>query len=199
MSRTIFKEAINALQNSKIIVYPTDTLYGLGADIFDEYAVQRVFEIKKRPFDKPLSVAVSCFEDVENIADVDDKVLHVVESFLPGSLTLVLKKKNVVSDLVTGGLDKVAVRIPDNEIALKLVSIFGPITCTSANVHGQETPFSIEDVQKQFDEGDIALYLDCGILDGKPSTIVDMTDDEPKILREGDISEKEILDAIKNG
>lgn len=199
MSRIVFSKAINALQNGGIIVYPTDTLYGIGADIFDEDAVKRVFEIKKRPFDMPLSVAVSSLGDIEDIAFVNDDVRCLVDCFLPGDLTLVLNKKNVVSDIVTGGLDKIAVRIPDNEVALRLVSVVGPITATSANIHGRETPHVIDEVQMQFEDEDIAIYLDCGKLNGEPSTIVDMTGDEPKILRKGSITHKEILDAIKNG
>jgi len=199
MSRRIFSKAVNALQNGSIIVYPTDTLYGIGADIFDDNAVKNVFEVKKRPFDMPLPVAVSCLEEIEDIAFINDDVRCLVDCFLPGGLTIILKKKNVVSDLVTGGLDKIAVRIPDNEVALRLISLSGPITATSANVHGEKTPNNIDDIQMQFENEDISIYLDYGELGGEPSTIVDMTEDKPKILREGVITHKEILDVIKNG
>jgi len=198
MNRQVLAKAVEALTNGDLVVYPTDTLYGLGADVFNEDAVKKVFSVKNRSFDNPLSIAVATFEDLKDIAFVDDRVKTVVECFLPGSLTLVLKKKDTVSDIVTGGLDNVAIRIPDDPFALRLLSVFGPLTCTSANIHGKDTPHVINDIRMQFKEEDIALYIDAGKLDGKPSTIVDLTDDEIKILREGDISKKQILDAIKD-
>lgn len=188
--------AITALLNGKVIVYPTDTLYGLGADIFNKDAVEKIFEIKKRPRDNPLPIAVSDFEVLKKIAFVDDKTQHLADSFLPGKLTLILNKKDCVPYIVTGGLDKIAVRIPNNEIALKLLSEFGPLTATSANIHGTNTPGIISDISMQFKENDVALYLDIGKLDSQPSTIVDMTGKKIKIVREGAILKKDIPDAI---
>ena len=107
-----------------------------------------------------------------------------------------MKKKNNISNLVTGGLDKVAIRIPNNEIALDLLSKFGPLTATSANIHGKKPPVNINDISIQFKASDIAVYIDNGKLDGKPSTIVDMTEKPFKIIRKGTISEKAIMDAI---
>jgi L-threonylcarbamoyladenylate synthase len=188
--------AIAALQGGDIIVYPTDTLYALGADVYNEAAVRRVFKVKKRPLNDPLPMAVSDFDVVEEIAFVNDNVRRLAECFLPGSLTLVLNKKSIISDVITGGLDKVAVRIPDNDVALKLLSMFGPLTVTSANVHGMETPGFIGDIKMQFNVDDVAVYLDYGKLDGMPSTIVDMTAKKPRIVREGIITERAILDVI---
>jgi len=107
-----------------------------------------------------------------------------------------LKKKDCISDVVTGRLDKVAVRIPDNEVALELLSNFGPLTATSANIHGRKTPVIISDISMQFKENDVSLYLDIGKLIGQPSTIVDMTGKQIKIVREGAIAKRDILDAI---
>lgn len=101
-----------------------------------------------------------------------------------------------MSDIVTGGLNKVAVRIPDNEVALDLLSRFGPITATSANIHGRETPGIINDIRMQFKDDDVSVYLDIGRLAGEPSTLVDTTEKEIKIVREGAIAKKDILDAI---
>jgi len=199
MSNQDLSKAFSALSNGEIIVYPTDTLYGLGADIFSEKIVKRVFEIKKRSFDQPISIAVSCIEDLEKIAFIDEKIQKIIDAFLPGRLTLVLKKKKIIPDIVTGGLDNVAVRIPDNKLALELLSIFGPLTCTSANIHGQKTPSVISDISMQFKPKDISVYIDDGKLECAPSTIVDLTDKTPKILRRGIISKKKIMDAIKDG
>ncbi|KYK23117.1 hypothetical protein AYK24_01505 [Thermoplasmatales archaeon SG8-52-4] len=189
-------EAVEALKNGKIIVYPTDTLYGLGADIYNKNAVRRIFEIKKRPLDMPLSVAVSDFSELEKIAYTNEKIRHIVKSFLPGKLTLILKKKSCVPDIITGGISKIAVRIPDCDITLKLLSNFGPVTATSANIHGLKTPGIISDIRMQFKDSDIGMYIDVGKLFGQPSTIIDVTGKQIKILREGAISKKSILDEI---
>ena len=196
MSNFNLASIVSALNSGDLVVYPTDTLYGLGADIYNDEAVKKIFTLKKRGFDQPLSVAVSSIEGLEDIAFVDDRVRRVVEEFLPGSLTIVLKKKNVVSDLVTAGSETIAIRIPDNPIALRLLEVFGPLTCTSANIHGENTSPNVEDIRKDF-ENDIMFYIDAGQLEGKPSTILDLSSDEPKILREGAIPAKEVLKAIE--
>lgn len=195
MRRIDLSGAIAALQSGEVVVYPTDTLYALGADVYNETAVKRVFEIKKRPWDDPLPVAVSCFDDVERIAVVNDDACCLAECFLPGPLTLVLNKKSVIPDVVTGGLEKVAVRVPDNDVALELLSRFGPLTVTSANVHGEKTPSTPRNIRMRFKD-DVAVYLDSGMLDGLPSTIVDVTTSRPRIVREGVITKSAILDAI---
>ena len=196
MDELDFTKAITALKKGRVIVYPTDTLYGLGADIYNKDAVRKVFEIKKRPTNDPLPVAVSDIDEIEKIAFLDEKSRNLVERFLPGKLTIVLKKKSVVPDTVTGGLHNIAIRIPDDRIALRLLSEFGPLTATSANIHGKKTPFVIKDIKMQFKERDIAVYLDVGRLEDRPSTIVDATGKTIKIIREGTISKKEIMGAI---
>ena len=194
-NRDLFK-AIQGLRDGSIVVYPTDTLYALGADIFNEKAVKQVFEIKKRPMSVPLPVAVLDLDAMNEIALVNDKAKCLVDFFLPGPLTLILNKKSCVSDLITSGSDKVAVRIPDNYVALKLLSDFGPITVTSANAHGNKTPGIIKDIRMQFKQADVTVYMDYGRLQGQPSTIVDVTSGKVKIIREGAITKDQILDVI---
>ena len=189
-------EAFRLLHNGSLVVYPTDTLYALGADVFNTRAVEKVFKIKKRPLSVPLPIAVSCIDMMEDVAFVNDEVRRLASIFLPGSLTLILKKKNSVSDIVTSNNSSVAVRIPDNDIALKLISDFGPLTVTSANVHGDKTPGIIKDIRMRFKQDDIAFYLDYGKLEGKPSTIVDLLSDKVKIVREGAISIDKIMEVI---
>jgi len=214
MQRIELSKAIEALRNGDIVVYPTDTLYAFGVDIHNKDAVRKVFEVKKRPLDIPLPVAVSNLVDIEKIAFVSDiardlaeyflpgpltMILNkkdLAEYFLPGPLTMILNKKNVISDVVTGGLDSVAVRIPDNDVALELLSRYGPITVTSANVHGKEVSDNISDIKMQFNSDDVAVYLNYGKLNGLPSTIVDMTAGKPRIVRYGAITKDEILDVI---
>jgi L-threonylcarbamoyladenylate synthase len=199
MNNQILLKAVKALSNGDLVVYPTDTLYGIGADIFNENAIKKVFKVKKRPFNEPLSVAVSDINEMNKIAYVDKKTQILAKLFLPGDLTLILKKRNIISDFITSNLDKIAIRVPNHKIALDLISKFGPITATSANIHKKETPGIISDISMQFKKGDISVYIDAGKIMGKPSTIIDTTCDEPKIIREGNLSKKQILDAIKNG
>jgi L-threonylcarbamoyladenylate synthase len=199
MDKQVLSKAISALKSGDIIVYPTDTLYGLGADVFNDNAVKKVFEVKNRPFNLPISVAVSCVNDLEKIAIVDDKAKKIIDAFLPGRLTLILEKKKTISKIVSGGLDNIAIRIPDNVVALELLSNYGPLTCTSANIHGKDTPTVISDIRMQFKELDISVYINHGKLKGKPSTIVDLTGKKPSLVRQGAIEFEVILDAIKNG
>ena len=196
MQRIELSKAIEALQNGNIVVYPTDTLYAFGVDIYNKDAVRKVFEVKKRPLDTPLSVAVSDIADIEKIAFVSGIARDLAEHFLPGPLTMILDKKSVILDVVTGGLDSVAVRIPDNNVALELLSGFGPLTVTSANVHGEEVPDTISDIKMQFNSDDVDVYLDYGKLNGLPSTIIDLTSGKPRIVRDGAITRGEILDVI---
>ena len=115
MYKSDISKAISALKNGDIIVYPTDTLYGLGADIYNNDAVRKVFKIKKRPLNNPLSVAVSDFCELEKIAFADERTQQLVKQFLPGKLTLILKKKKNVSNIVTSGLDKGLAHLQKNK------------------------------------------------------------------------------------
>jgi len=195
MKRSDLSDAIKALKNGEVVVYPTDTLYALGTDIYNEGAVKKIFKIKRRPYSCPFSVAVANFDEIDKISFTNDLVKIVVKRFLPGPLTLILKKKDSVSSIVTGGLDKIAVRIPKNDVALDLLSRFGPLTATSANIHGKKTSYVIKDLKMQF-SNEISVYLDDGRLDAKPSTIVDLTSKKPIIVRKGPIKKEEIMEAI---
>jgi L-threonylcarbamoyladenylate synthase len=193
-----YSKSISALMRGDVIVYPTDTLYGLGADIFNNRAVKKIFKLKKRPQNLPLSIAVSNIEEIEKLAYVNDITVILSRFFLPGKLTLILKKKKIISDIVSGGSKKIGIRIPNNKIALDIISNFGPITCTSANIHKCITPAFIKDIYMCFKDK-VSVYLDDGKLDNPPSTIVDLTDKEMRFVREGAISIKTIRNAISNG
>lgn len=195
MSRTDLFTAVQALKNGEVIIYPTDTLYALGADVYNESAVRRIFNIKKRPLSYPLSVAVATIEDVEIIAYVNETARKIMHRFLPGTLTVVLKKKPSVPDIVTSGLDNIAVRIPKNMVALDLLSRYGPLTVTSANIHDKKPLYIIKDILMQL-ETTISICLDDGRLDGRPSTIVDLMSSQPIIIRKGLITKQQLLDAI---
>jgi len=198
MKKNDFSEALKALKNGEPIIYPTDTLYALGADIYNETAVQKVFDIKQRPYSVPLPVAVPSIQAIETIAYMNDAAHEISKKFLPGTLTIILKKKLCVPDIVTSGLDTIAVRIPNHTIALELLSQYGPLTVTSANLHNKKTPGSITDILMQL-EPHIPICLHDGRRDAVPSTIVDLSTSIPRIVRKGLVTEKELLDVISHG
>lgn len=183
-SKEMLKVAIEALNKGKIIIYPTDTVYGIGANIFDVEAVRNVYSVKKRSFDKPLSVCVSNIDEISKIAHINEDIERNLVKIFPGPFTVILKKKEVVPSIVTSNSDKIGIRIPDNKICMELSSKF-PITTTSANISGKNVQESVDGVLSQLN-ADIDIVLDAGICKhGINSTVVDMTCSPPKILRKG--------------
>ncbi len=183
-------KALRVLREGGIIVYPTDTLYALGACIGNVDAVEKVYRIKKRPVKFHLPVAVGSLEEIDSIAFMSIAAREIAKKFMPGAITLILEKKERVPEIVAGS--KVAVRIPDHPVSLALASTAGPITATSANVHGETPPSDIGAAKKQFGDN-VDLYIDGGTVGSVPSTIVDVTGIAPKIIREGAIKKEEII------
>ncbi len=183
------------IKEGKLIVYPTDTLYGLGANALDEKAVKKVFEVKKRPLNKPLPIAVCNIKMMERYVYLNDIAKLLVKEFLPGALTLILRKKESIPDIVTSGLENVAVRIPDNDICLEIIKKSDlPITTTSANISGKMPPIDVKEVEVEVD-----LIIDAGKLKERiPSTIVDVSSGEIKLVREGKIKFSDIMKVVKS-
>ncbi len=180
------KTAINILKNGGTIIYPTDTIYGLGANAFNPEAVKKVFEIKKRSFHKPISVCVSEIEDIKNIAHMNQKVEKQIKQLLPGPFTVILNKKENIPPVLTAGGETIGVRIPDNKICMEITREF-PITTTSANISGERIPESVDEIINQLDN-EVDLIIDAGVYrDRIHSTVIDMTVSPPKILRSGAI------------
>jgi L-threonylcarbamoyladenylate synthase len=170
------KKAVEVVKEGGLIAYPTETVYGIGADIFNEDAVKRVFEIKGRDFKKPVSVAVSNYSMISEIAEVED--WSIVKRYLPGPYTLVMKKKNVVSDLLTAGSKFVGIRFPAHPVARALVDLAGMITSTSANLSGEGPPCRPEEIEVEVD-----FILDAGETQLKrPSKVIRISDF--RVLRE---------------
>jgi L-threonylcarbamoyladenylate synthase len=193
-----FDQVISELRSRRLVVYPTDTLYGLGADPFDEVAVKRVFIAKKRPFDMPLTIAVSSMRMMEEVALVDDRARKLAEAFLPGPLTLLLQKKPIVPDMVTSASTEVGVRIPDHPLALRIIEEFGPIISTSANLHSHPNPYDAQIAVKDLGET-VGTYIDCGPTKyGKPSTIVQLLEGEVEVIRPGAIPIEKV-EAVLHG
>ncbi len=198
MKKNDVSAAIQALKKGQLILYPTDTLYALGADIFNDTAVKKVFNIKQRPYSIPLPVAVSSIEAIDTIAWMNTAARKISKRFLPGSVTIILKKKPKVPPLVTSGSETIAIRIPNNPIALELLALYGPLTVTSANIHHEKTPGTIKDILRQLNTS-IPVCIHDGKKEGTVSTIIDLTTKKPKVVREGSISRDELLDMITYG
>lgn len=178
----IIAEAIDVLAGGGVVLYPTDTVYGLGANIFDGKAVKRVFEIKNRSLLKPLSILVSDIEAIGLVAKLSISQKQIIKSHLPGPYTFILDKRKIVPRAVTSGSRYVGVRVPDNRIACRLASIF-PITTTSANLSDEEVLSTPEEILNQLGCG-VDLVIDVGELNSNhPSKIIDLTSRNPKIIR----------------
>lgn len=181
--------AVAALRRGELVAFPTETVYGLGADGFNEDACRAIYAAKGRPSDNPLILHIADMSDLRDIAEeIPEAAVDLAEAFWPGPLTLVLKKRKVVSNTVSGGLDTVAVRMPDNDLARTLIRALGhPLAGPSANVSGHPSPTLAAHVAHDF--GDHIA----GVVDGGPcrvgveSTIVDLTTSPYAILRPGGI------------
>ncbi|MCK4455770.1 MAG: threonylcarbamoyl-AMP synthase [Thermoplasmata archaeon] len=176
-----------ALEEGELVVFPTETLYGLGGDPENGKAVERIYDIKGRPRSDPLPVAVSSLEEMEKIAEVGELARTLVDEFLPGPLTLVLKKRRATSFRLISKGDTIGIRIPFQPLVVELAEEFGPITATSANLHGGENPTSVEGAIDQLGTK-VDYYIDGGRVPlGVPSTVVDLSQNEIRILRVGAI------------
>jgi L-threonylcarbamoyladenylate synthase len=188
------QEAAAVLRSGGLVAFPTETVYGLGADALNSNAVPKVFQAKGRPSDNPLIVHVASLEIAWHfVTEFSDKGLHLARRFWPGPLTLVAKRKSIVPDIVTAGLNTVAIRIPHHPVTLELLKIFGSgIVGPSANCSGRPSPTTAEHVAHDLD-GKIDLILDAGpTLIGMESTVIDVTVDPPVILRIGGLSSEDI-------
>ena len=171
--------AVRVLSRDGIIVYPTETVYGLGADALSEDAVLKVYEAKNRPVGKPISIAVSDMDMLTAVAVVDAAARAFIERFLPGPVTVVLPAKSCLPEVLTGGTGLIGIRWPENEIAIAIIARFDtPITATSANMSDDIPPVRPEEVSVPYD-----YLVDGGELPGTPSTVVDLT--TRRILRKG--------------
>ena len=174
--------AATIVRRGGVIAYPTETVYGIGALATDEAAIGRVYAVKKRPADQPLSIAVSGFDMLGEVAFIERE--GFIKKFLPGPVTVILEKKPVLPDALTAGSDYVGIRYPDHAMALALIAMTGPIVSTSANLHGKPDPVAAGEVRV-----DVDYVLDGGRCRyAGPSTIVDLR--EYRIVRKGAMCEE---------
>ena len=184
------EKAASLLKAGRLVAFPTDTVYGIGADVFNEDAVRSIFAAKKRDMNKPLQVLIAQKSDLKSIARERSEILdRLASEFWPGPLTLVMLAKESFPRSVRCGRDTIGVRMPANPVALKLIETFGaPIAATSANISGFPDPVSAEEVMEYLGNK-VDLILDGGVTPGSvPSTVLDISVSPPVVLREGKLS-----------
>lgn len=192
-------KAAQLIQNGEIVAFPTDTVYGLGADAGNEAAVKKIFTAKGRPADRALTVLIADKSDIiEYACDVPQEALRLAEQFWPGPLTIVLNKKNVFAASVTADLETIGLRMPKHQLALDFIQECGvPLAAPSANSSGHLSPTTADHVLADLD-GKISAIIDGGVTPfGIESTILDLSNPErPKLLRPGGITKKQLEKVI---
>lgn len=195
----VIKEAAEVIKQGGVVAFPTETVYGLGANGLDEEASQKIYSVKGRPSNNPLIFHIS---DVDQLQDLVEEISFdakkLINLYWPGPLTLVFKKNKKISKKLTSNLETIAIRMPENVIARKLIKESNvPIVAPSANLSGKPSPTKAEHVSDDL-QGKIEIILDGGEVDiGLESTIVDVSTKHPRILRPGKITREELLEVIE--
>lgn len=195
---TKLKEPAQIIKNGGIVVFPTETVYGIGTNGLNENSIKRLYEVKQRPLSKPINLLVNSIEMLEQITqNISELEYKLIKKFMPGPFTIILKKKDIVPNILTANGDTVGIRMPENKVALKLIEYAGvPIATPSANISGKPSGTDLDIIMKDFGEN-VDYFIDGGKSKiGIASTIVQVIDGKPHILREGSIS-KEVFD-LKN-
>lgn len=193
----ILNEIVNTLKQGKVIVYPTDTLYGLGVNALDKAAVDKLFRVKKRPRVKPVSIIIKDIKMARRFAYIDARAEKILNALWPGPITVVLSRKDTLPSIVSGGKNTIGMRIPNSEFTKSLMNQADfPVTSTSVNVSGKELLRKTCEITKVFESEKYQpdLIIDAGVLpEVEASTIIDLTTSKPKILRVGPVKPKELL------
>lgn len=185
---------VQVLKNGGIVIFPTETVYGIGANAYNPEAVRKIYEVKNRPDEKPLCIMVSGIDEIEKYAVIENESERkIINNFMPGPITIILKKKPGVFDYISSGKDTIGIRIPDNKIVLEILKKLQlPIVAPSANISGMPSGIDLNDILKDFDSK-VDVCINGGKAKiGEASTIVEIIDGKPVILRQGKITLKEI-------
>jgi L-threonylcarbamoyladenylate synthase len=198
-SADAIRRALGVLNAGGLVAFPTDTVYGVGALAFDGRAIESIYAAKDRPVEKAIPVLISDPADLEKVGiDIPETARKLASRFWPGPLTILVPKRADLPESVSA-TSTVGVRVPDHDVARVLLRAAGPMAVTSANISGGRSPVSAEEVYEQL-EGRIPLILDGGRTPGGvPSTLVDCTTPELKLLREGPIGMEELHSALNQG
>ena len=196
LDKRSLNKILSLLNQEEIVAFPTDTVFGIGVIYNSANAVYKMKIAKGRDASKPFPLMVADVEQMEEVAYLSDRERKIAEKYMPGALTLVLNKKDTVDDSFVNGFKTIAIRIPDDSYALKLLKKAGPMFVTSANLSGQKAGNNTEEVLRQLD-GRIAAVVRGKAKSGVASTIIDCTGEQLKCLREGTISFKEIEEYVR--
>lgn len=187
------------LKDDGIVIFPTETVYGIGANALSINAVGKIYKIKQRPQNKAINIMVANAQEIEKYATIQNNIeKKIIQNFMPGPITIILNKKQIIPDIVTAGNKKIGIRIPQNEIALELLKKCKlPIAAPSANISGEKSGIDIEGIKNDF-EGKVDIFIDGGKSDlAQASTIVEVIDNKIVIHRQGAITENEINKKIE--
>ncbi len=189
--------AVTLFREGEIVAFPTDTVYGLGSDVFQASGIIKLFEAKGRESNKAIAVLIGSMDQAKSITDhMTDMAVRLCEAFWPGGLTVIVPKKNTIPELISN-TDRIGIRIPDHPVVLEMLKDFGPLATTSANLSGKPSTKTAQDVYDQL-HNRVPMIIDGGTCPGGiPSTVVDCSGDEPIILREGPVSEKDIYRVLE--
>ncbi len=193
---SVIEKTAEVLKNGGLAVFPTETVYGIGVDAFNESAIRSLYEKKQRPFDKPLLMHISGIEMAEEVAYLDENARELIKRYSPGPLTLVVKKKPSVPVIAVSGGETVGLRFPSNKIFIEIAKAFGkPIAATSANLSGFKSAVDAAELAEVKDIADI--IIDGGACKlGLESTIVSLVSEKPKILRLGSFPKEKIEEVL---
>jgi tRNA threonylcarbamoyl adenosine modification protein (Sua5/YciO/YrdC/YwlC family) len=181
----LIKRVVNVLKDGGVIAYPTDTIYGIGCDIFNKKGIERIYQIKKREKNKPLSFMCADLSDISQYAIVSNYAYRIMKRCLPGPYTFILEASTATPKKIISKRKAVGIRIPDNKICLAAVKELGhPIITTSANISEGEELNDPEYIEDRLGHS-LDMIIDGGVLISEPSTIIDLTGDSPVVLREG--------------
>ena len=190
---------IKKLSNGGIGIFPTDTVYGIGCSAFNETAINKLFELKTRDLSKPITVLISNSQMLNTlVANISKQEQKLIDAFWPGALTIIFKKNSMVSDLLTSNLNTIGIRMPNDKIALDLLNLSNmPLATTSANISGETAGISLSDFYNDFNNK-VDFIINNGTSSiGKASTVVQVIDGIPHILREGSVTKEQIIDTLK--
>jgi L-threonylcarbamoyladenylate synthase len=191
------------LESAGVIVFPTDTIYGLGANALSEDAISKIYKIKKRNINKPISILVRDIAMAKKVACIDSKAEKILEKIWPDSITVILRKKDIIPYMLTANEEKIAVRVSNNFFVNQLLQkVDFPITATSANISGEENLLLASEIKSKFSnvEHSPDLFINSGDLENRlPSTIIDLTDiNKPRLVRMGIIGKEKLDNFFKN-
>lgn len=184
MEKVSLEELLTKDIKGKIICFPTDTVYGVGAKCDDIKAVDKIYEMKKRDYSKPLAILTSSKDIKKYVDSISTDAVKLMDEGWPGALTLIFKKSKLVSDKITCGLSTVAFRMPNSKVALTILDHFGPLATTSVNISGMAPLNDISDIENNFSDYIDYLVTDKEKVDGKPSIIIDVSGESIKVIRE---------------